>query len=290
VALTLPAIPRSNVALLVPAAAFALTMKLSTAPLLVLAIVAVWLYRRTPEVRLAGPLALAGILLGVWMLRGLMLSGCAVYPVPQSCIGLPWTVSRAQAAAELLGIRSWARVPGRIDHWNVMASGWSWVGPWIVRTLQALSTRLFVCGGVLGGAALLAGARADRLVKITLAGLGMCLLYWFSTAPDVRFGSGYLAVAGILGLSIACAAYFGGADFIGRLTIEAIAVAILIGAAALTREGNTWSIENPPAYRAMMAPGGRWIWMPQGIDQCWDHQLPCSPYFHPDALKRVRWR
>ena len=110
---------------------------------------------------------------------------------------------------------------------------------------------------------------------------------------DVRFGSGYLAAAGILGLSIACAAYFGrfhSSDFARRLTIEAIVVSMLIGAAALTKFGNTWKVKDPPAFVMMTAPGGKPVWIPQVVDQCWDHQLPCTPYFNGEALQRVRWR
>jgi hypothetical protein len=65
---------------------------------------------------------------------------------------------------------------------------------------------------------------------------------------------------------------------------------MLIGAAGLKKFGNKWSIKNPPAFVTMTAPGGKSIWVPQVVDQCWDHQLPCTPYFNSEALQRIRWR
>jgi hypothetical protein len=293
---------QADVVLLFLTAAFAVTVKLSTAPLMLLALGIVWINRKTADVRRYPAIAIVGMLFGLWVARGFLLSGCAVYPVPQTCIaGLPWSVSRAQAAYELLGIKSWARTPHRIDYDNVMGN-WTWVPAWTVRTLEDWSARLLLVGAVAGSLSALFGTRVSRTVLAAAGALCICLAYWFFTAPDVRFGSGYLAAAGILGLSIACAAYFAHfqrGDFVHRLTIEAIVVSMLIGAAGLKKLGNTWTIKNFPAFVMMTAPGGKSIWVPQArlpdprnetVDQCWDHQLPCTPYFHPEALERVRWR
>jgi hypothetical protein len=288
-----PARPQASLVLLLLTAAFATTVKLSSAPLMILALFLLWLHRKAADIRLYAAIGVAGILLGLWFARGFLLSGCAVYPVPQSCIAsLPWAVSRAQAAYELLGIKSWARTPHTIDYDQVMGN-WGWVRDWSVRTLQDWSARLFLVGGIAGLLCALFGARISRWMLSAAGALSVSLGYWFLTAPDVRFGSGYLAAAGILGLSIPCAAYFGhfrSAGFVHRLTIEAIVVSMLIGAAGLNKFGNSWSVKDPPAFMMMTAPGGKSVSVPQGRDQCWDRQLPCTPYFNTDALKRVQWR
>lgn len=293
VLISYPARPQASLVLLLLTAAFAVTVKLSAAPLMILALFMLWLHRKVVNVRLYAAIGVAGILLGLWLARGFLLSGCAVYPVPQSCIAsLPWAVSRAQAAYELLGIKSWARTPHTIDYDQVM-SNWGWVRDWSVRTLQDWSARLLVVGGIAGILCVIFGARISRWMLTAAGALLVSLGYWFLTAPDVRFGSGYLAAAGILGLSIVCAAYFGhfrSAGFVHRLTIEAIVVSMLIGAAGLKKSGNSWSVKDPPAFMMMTPPGGKSVWVPQGGDQCWDRQLPCTPYFNTDALKRVQWR
>jgi hypothetical protein len=288
-----PAKPQANLILLLLTAAFAVTVKLSAAPLMILALFMVWRHRKAADIRLYAAIGVAGVLLGLWLARGFLLSGCAVYPVPQTCVAsLPWAVSRAQAAYELLGIKSWARTPHRLDYDNVMGN-WLWVRDWSVRTLQDWSARLLLVGGIAGFLCVLFGARIGRWMLMVAGALSVSLAYWFFTAPDVRFGSGYLAAAGFLGLSIACSAYFRyfrSAAFVNRLTIEAIVVSMLIGAAGLKNFGNSWTVKNPPAFMMMTAPKGKSVWVPQSGDQCWDHQLPCTPYFNTDALKRVQWR
>ena len=294
VALAVHSRPQTNVPLLLLAGVLALTVKLSAAPLFLLALVVAWWHRKTADVSLLKPLAAAAILLGLWMARGVTLSGCAAYPFPPSCIPeVPWAVSRTEARMESLSIRSWARAPWKYDYARVM-SDWTWLGPWTVATWRNWSARLFLLGGIAGCVSMLARVRVSRLVGAAFAGLGLCLAYWFWSAPDVRFGSGYLAAAGILGLSVACAAYFHETDFFPRLALEAVVVSVLLGIAGLAQSGNTWTIENRSVFALRTAPGGKPIWVTVGdyggSYHCWDHPLPCTPYFEPEKLKRIRWR
>jgi uncharacterized MnhB-related membrane protein len=294
IALSLDYRPQTNVPLLLLTGVLALTVKLSAAPLFLLALLAAWRHRKAAGVSLPKTAAAVAIFLGLWMARDVALSGCAVYPVPQTCrFDLPWAVSRAQAEFETLSIKAWARAPHRFDHAKVM-SDWAWLGPWGLRTLQNWNVQFFLFGGLAGCVSVLAGARVTRLVAATFAGLCLCLGYWFLSAPDVRFGSGYLAAAGILGLGIACTAYFPDTATLRRLTLDAVAVSAFLGAAGLLQSGNSWTVKNPPAFVMRTAPGGKSIWVTQGdhegSDQCWDHPLPCTPYFDSETLKRVRWR
>ena len=145
---------RTNLILLLLTAAFAVTVKLSAAPLLILTLGMLWLQRKAADLRLLAPIAVAVALLGVWLIRGIVLSGCAVYPVPQTCAAqLPWAVSRDRVAYELLGIKSWARTPHRYDYDNVMGN-WGWAQGWAVRSWDDWSARLLVAGTILGALAL----------------------------------------------------------------------------------------------------------------------------------------
>lgn len=294
VALSLPSRPQAGVPLLLLAGALALTVKLSAAPLFLLALLVAWYHRKIAGVSPLKPAAVAAVLLGLWMARGVVLSGCAVYPLPQSCIsGLPWAVSRGQALTDMVSIKSWARAPGRLDYAKVM-SDWTWLGEWSLRTWQNWSAHLFLLGGIAACVSVSAGARVKRLAMAAFAGLCLCLAYWFWSAPAVRFGSGYLAAAGILGLSIACTAFCDDTNLGRRLVLEAVALSALLGIAGLVQSGNTWTIKDRPAAAMRIAPGGKSIWVLRGgnggSDQCWDHPLPCAPYFEPEKLKRVRWR
>jgi hypothetical protein len=280
--------------MLVLAGVLALTVKLSAAPLFLMALPAAWFHRKTAGVPLVKPLAVAAVLLGLWMARGVVLSGCAAYPLPQSCaFDLPWAVSRSQPQAEAFSIRSWARAPHRFDRANVMAD-WKWLGPWAVNAWQDWSARLCLFGAIAGGVSMLFGARVSRMAMAAFAGLCLCLAYWFWSAPDVRFGNGYMAVAGVLGLSVACTVYFPDSGVLRRLILEAVAVSVLVGTVGLARYGNTWTVKSRPAFVMRTAPGGKSISVTagdrEGSDQCWDRPLPCTPNFDPESLKRVRWR
>jgi hypothetical protein len=294
IALSLSSRPQTDVPLLILVSVLAVTVKLSAAPLFFLALVVAWFHRKTADLSLVKPAAVAAVLLVLWMARSVALSGCLVYPLPQSCIpGLPWAVERSHAVTEMLGIKSWARAPHRFDPAKVL-SDWTWVGQWSLNTWKDWSARLFVAGALAGFVSVLVGMRIDRRVAGAMAGLGLCLAYWFWNAPDVRFGFGYLAAAGILGFAIACTAYFPDTDLARRLTLDAVAVSVLLGAAGLLHSGNTWTVRNPPAVAMRTTPEGKSIGVTQGnregSDQCWDHPLPCSPYFEPERLKHVRWR
>jgi hypothetical protein len=293
-ALSAPARPQTHIPLLLISGMLAMTVKLSAAPLFALALGVAWLYRKSGGVALLKPILVSAMLFSLWMARGFALSGCAVYPIAQTCkFDLPWAVSRAQAAGEALSIRAWARAPHRLDYAKVTAD-WSWLAQWAVRTLQDWSAELFLFGGIAAGVSVLAGARVNRAVTATLVGLVFCLAYWFITAPDVRFGSGYLTTGGLLALSVVCAAYFPETDVMRRLTVRTVALSALLGIAGLVQWGNRWTIQPMPAVVARMAPGGKSIWVTQsdqqGGDQCWDHQLPCTPYFNSANLNRVQWR
>jgi len=291
--LSLPADRPRNIALMCAAGALALTVKLSGAPLLLIAIAAAWFHRRR-GVSVWKPVTLSALLLVLWMVRSLFLSGCAVYPVSQTCnFNLPWAVARAQVTGESLSIEAWARAPESHDYHAVMAN-WSWLGPWIGRTLQNGSVVLFLAGLLGACVTLWRGARVNRLIATAGAGLALGLAYWFVTAPDVRFGAGYFAAAGILGLSVMCSRYIPDMRTVPRLTLEAVGLAVLIGVAGLLQDGNRWSSQNRPVVHMRTAPGGQAVWVTQsdqqGGDQCWDHALPCTPYFDAEKLKRVGWR
>jgi hypothetical protein len=281
-ALSLEEDPRSGVALLVLTAALSFAVKLSAAPLVALTAGAAWIYRSTPQVRLARPMLAAAALIGPWIASGVMLSGCAAFPIPRTCaFDLPWAVSQARAAGEMKGIR--------INAWMPEA-GSEWLNAWIGGTFGSAAGWLFVACGVLAAASAIGGVRTSRHARAVLAGACACVAYWLLTAPIVRFATGYLATAALLCLSIVCAAQFGAAPFARRLAAGVVGAVILSGLPGLVRHGTAWSAPERPPVQAMQGPGERTIWVPAGGDQCWDHALPCTPYLQPEVLDRVRWR
>jgi hypothetical protein len=89
----------------------ATALKLSALPLLALAL----FYYARPQPTLK-KVAAAGAAVALFLLpvaaAGIVTSGCAFYPAPYICLDLPWSLGSAQAAAESLLIRDWARWDG----------------------------------------------------------------------------------------------------------------------------------------------------------------------------------
>ncbi|MGH9741761.1 MAG: LIC_10190 family membrane protein, partial [Candidatus Acidiferrum sp.] len=239
VALGLSASPNlaADFAMVVLTAIFAIVIKLSAVPLLLPALVLAWIVRKRlkagSNVRLA---ATAGLVIVVWMMRGVVLSGCALYPVSQTCISsLPWAESENQVKEESLAIRSWARQPGDNDFARVLKDQ-AWLPRWFEAALGNHSMRLFVIFAPLGLIAALLkkpfqGEQAHCLLVVS-GGLMACLIFWFVTAPNVRFGEGFFLAAALVGGSVACAAFFDRprfAPYVPRIALACMALLSIRG-------------------------------------------------------------
>lgn len=133
---------------------------------------------------------LGSTILLVHFLRGYALSGWPLYP---SSLGgwfdFSYAPSLNRVAAEAKIIYGWARIPGVAPH--IVLSNWDWLGPWWVQlpvrfvVLMACAMALFV----LNLAALCLG-RASKYATSAYwlyAPLWIGVIFWFFTAPDVRF-------------------------------------------------------------------------------------------------------
>ena len=135
--------------------------------------------------------AVASVILGIHALRGYALSGVPFYPSSIAGLwSLPYTPDPTRITAEASAIYSWARLPGVPP--AVVLSGWDWVKPWFAAlparflVLCGLAAILFVANSLL---VLLSSSRRKRLTPAYWLYVPMLLggLFWFLTAPDVRF-------------------------------------------------------------------------------------------------------
>jgi hypothetical protein len=284
----------TNLALMVLLAALACTVKISAAPLMLFALGFLVLQkpRSFPfRMRLYG---FTATVFGTWFARGLVLSGCLIYPIPQSCdFHLPWAVLPEQVKLEMIWIRSWARSRGNLDYRHVLSS-WTWLKPWLVQARFNFLMKLLALGATLGVAAEAYARfhlRSRLYVRVTVGQLFVCLAYWFFTAPEVRFGAGYLLAAGLLGVSMACAAVFHRPALAARVPLVLGIFMLLSGVRLLAQRSVLPPTSRPTTlmYR-LRSPTGQGIWVPRSGDQCWDHPLPCTPNVNADAWGRVRWR
>ncbi|MCP4214019.1 MAG: hypothetical protein GY765_05140 [bacterium] len=129
------------------------------------------------------------------MVRGVMLSGAPLYP---SKVGynphLKWAVPEQRLELEVTQIRSFARRPtsDRMKYYT----NWKWLPHWIKENVEELKS--LSLSGILGCILLLffplLKTREKEWLQL-LVPMGIILagvLFWFFSAPAVRFGYGYL--------------------------------------------------------------------------------------------------
>jgi hypothetical protein len=284
----------SDLGLLVLSAVLAVTVKVSAAPLLLPTVALAWIHRKNLPVAFAWRFAsISSLVLGLWMLHSIAISGCAVYPVKQTRIAaLAWAVSEQQVASESGWIRSWAREPRELP--SKVLKDRAWLPGWFSSIRHDSSMRLLIVLAPLGLiAALLCrnfrGEQARCLLAITI-GLAGGLIFWFFAAPDPRFGRGFILAASVLGGSVALDACFGQTRFAVYAPALALAGMAILSVRGLWRVKSDYlyTVPEVPAYR-LLAPNGSVMFVPKVGDQCWDHALPCAPFFDSAALIRIRW-
>ncbi len=191
-------------------AAWAITIKLSTLPLsLFIALIAA---QEIARGRLANSWIIAGGVLFVvvpYLLRNIWLSGYLVYPLPAlDLFHFDWQVPRAAALAEKRAVEAFARDP----HYVLpqVHGAFSWVPTWFHQTMADYGSKIekiFLPGLIilLDGLLHLLKKKTGRIaleergrntVIYLLAAAG--LLFWFFTAPDPRFGMGFIMIAAVL--------------------------------------------------------------------------------------------
>jgi hypothetical protein len=176
-------------------AGFGVGLKLSAAPLLVVAaLYGLWHLRASPR-RLVMPTAAIAVILGVSAAASVILSGCPVFPDTVTCLNVPWTITPAEAARFRGGITDFAR-------WYaspVTGTGpWDWVLPYFLRPGNRLNPPLLLLAFAALGAALairslrrrvLSGA-GGWILALALADLVFVMI----NAPDTRFAVGAIAL------------------------------------------------------------------------------------------------
>ncbi|HLY67915.1 MAG TPA: hypothetical protein VKU60_20420, partial [Chloroflexota bacterium] len=285
--------------------AFATTVKLSGIALIALPAVTVgWIAVRSRSRGDAlslvrglrwGVLAAAGLLVP-WSIRGVLLSGCFAYPVQVTCVpSLPWTIPESVGAAHRSAIIGWSRSPGvaaaqALDNWH-------WVGPWFGREFAGNIRVRLGAGMLLAGAAMWLASRVggkDHKPAETILVPGVALLaglvFWFLTAPAVRFGEGYIWGLPLLVLSAGvCAAQAAFGRLWWRAAVGGLAVVLLAGWGTLLARRSIVSTGLPlvawpqlPTSSVQANANNPDVYSPRATDQCWNTHLPCTPILLPE--------
>lgn len=191
-------------------AVFAVTVKLSVAPIALFAVLIFARYLRRQLFRPAVLIAAGTVLiLTPWLARNVVLSGYLVYPeAGLDLFAVDWKIPAQTAENEKITIQAWARIP-REEKTIVQAMPLAtWAKIWYFNQDKSDQALLWGIGlGPLSWA--LAGlfsrkARAKLKEPLRRYALGYGvflagLAFWFASAPDLRFGYGFVLGALVLG-------------------------------------------------------------------------------------------
>jgi hypothetical protein len=286
---------------------FALMVKLSTAPLILLLF---WglLASKNPKYWLFS--ALIGLFIsGGWIARSYYISGFLVFPFPKLDVFSPdWKIPTELVEITKNAIQDWAKKPDA-DYQSVRNSPISeWFGGWwmLKNRYQKLLLCLVLCSPLFFG--IITYLRKD----FKLFGVGICAflgaIFWFWSAPDIRFGLGFLTFAAgawILGIKTnfglalpsAKSINWGILGFVGLYFLKTgynfvqdVPVQRLYLVPPAINEYAHYSGTNTPIeYQKMPCPPQQKmvVTVPIGkADRCFDQALPCAPAHNP----RLRMR
>ncbi|GAB4315273.1 MAG: hypothetical protein Kow00117_07290 [Phototrophicales bacterium] len=223
------------------------------------------------------------VICGVWLLRGVILSGYPIYPVSAVSVAVDWRLPTEIVENEMRWIRSWARQP-RASPDEVLAS-WDWFDTWWRNNVEFMFPIILGIGMFF---TFWTRIRSYNRVRLRLwIGWGIVfisLLYWFYSAPDIRFGIHLFWLFGMMSFLITLW------HFQHNFHFWVIGLMILLMANAMiqTYWATYQGTKNQfPAYQDVefdtfySAHGVRLTVPPVQTDQCWTAELPCTPYPNP---------
>jgi hypothetical protein len=241
------------------------------------------------------------VVLSVWGIRGIVLSGAPLYPSTIGYVSVDWAVPVDKVIDEAHCIYGWAREP--YVHWNTVLGGWAWFYPWLIRTSAdvtgvvyplLLTAGFFVLTQVT--TRLMKDNHLQRLEWALLILPLVSLTYWFFTAPDPRFANAAFSISALSATLLFISSV---RDVIRPQTFAVLLCAVfLIGNAhfLIYAFGHRWQfrcISNSGWHPTMVVPmetktteSGLTVYVPKTGDQSWDAPLPSAPQFN--ARLRLR--
>lgn len=285
--------------IIIALATLAVTVKFSSIALLPMALAYVlYVARRShfknQKVGIALAMIAASLLLLGFVFRNIVLSGWIVFPSPTDTVKLnvPWAASIQQNSAIAKDILGWARLPGERYLESLDQSLFTWLVPWLGRNQHTYELSLLAVGSVFylvrffGSKSKKAIWEIPRLIAFlgTMGGL----IFWFVSAPDIRFASVlfWVLVAVLIMPQVARFKLLEGSAK-KRLLVAALFTSMYAGVYPLLKEPiiNLFTIPNKnnysltETYSENDSGTATFFFVPSIEDvRCGDSALPCAPY------------
>ena len=160
-----------------------------------------------------------------YVIRNIIQTGYPLYPLPVLGIDVRWS-ARSVVWEIYDAIKYWARLPGA-GYMRAKSEGFLfWFAPWIKTNLRGsmICFTSLLLALVLSVRVLFVSKIRGRKFAGFVPLMSVCvvnILFWFTSAPDFRFGSVFF----FLPLAVAC--YFSGADKLTYIVLGVLAVNIV---------------------------------------------------------------
>lgn len=274
--------------------AFAVTLKLSALPLLLLTagIFLVLIARRRPAAAwtLAG---LCALILLPWIARSMVLSGYVVFPYSRlDLFSFDWKMPASYVDEFRNGVIGFARLPDRNWTQAVSLPLQAWLPAWFDR--QSLVQRPLIVGAFLSPMVLAFKEGRKYLVPFAVYYAGV--LFWILTAPSLRFGYGFLFALLAFALAVLLVLMGRWLKESGRSSLHAVASALLIAVLGylLVSSFDPATLPQrlllPEDYlniRTVSCPvDGLQVYCASAYRQCGYESFPCVPAIPPGLQAR----
>jgi len=162
--------------------------------------------------------SISGVIGIFWALKGICISGGIAYPAGfLHFSSLPYAISDETRSNEVSVIHNWAKTYGA-PHSEALLNGYGWVKVWLLSIIKSKSYLPILLVGflsILGVLIALYKAKVKLLKPYLwlLLGLVLGIIFWFVSAPDLRFGFAYFFPLFSILLAF-CISYYVGESFI----------------------------------------------------------------------------
>jgi hypothetical protein len=185
-------------------AAFAVTIKLSALPVLLIpAYLVITEFNAGRRRRAALVLGIVAVVLLPWLIRNVIVSGYLIYPILElDVFNFDWEIPAEMVVVDRKYILSWGRLPG-LPPTGVLETPTSvWFPIWLASQsilhkvllgfVLGLSTAYLIYGLVIVSRQGVKFVSGNAALAVLYASVYFGLLYWFMGSPDFRFGYGFM--------------------------------------------------------------------------------------------------
>ncbi len=178
---------------------YAITIKLSLAPFVLLALIPGIYWIKTKNVRAVITCLISGLIISIpYFIRGYYISGWILYPSTLIKIGSPdWQIPKGMAQYDAREIGMWGRGITRAEDWaGVTATNWlsGWFsGLHMMEKLLVIGTTvsvLIVCISLI----ISITQKKNGSIQLLLGVISVGAVFWFCSAPLIRYGYAYLCI------------------------------------------------------------------------------------------------